>query len=394
MLSLNIQESETEPNKENCSKPEPKNQSLHPLTLQTLISPRGIAPQTTRNCQTNPSTTHEKNYKPLTVRNTPKQFFEHEGKHEPTKCSVKENGIVKAYAACTNQGLVRNFNEDRVSIVLNISKPASFKDRNWPKCSFFGVYDGHGGSACADYLRDNLHKHVIHSMYFPGNPKEALKEGFQAAERAFLEKAQKTGEKSGSCAIVLLVIGKYCYVANVGDSRAIMSADNGSKVYLLSKDHKPSDTQERTRIEQNGGRVYQSVATSQNNKQVLGPQRVLPGRLSVSRTFGDIEAKNPSSGGNPKVLVCEPEIKAFKLSSGFDFVVMASDGIFDKLTNREVVQSAWSSAFDQKAKDLHRQCAASTESIMRSALNKRTLDNITVVMVAFENFQQKHGELP
>ncbi len=80
--------------------------------------------------------------------------------HEPTKCSVKRNGIVKAYAANTNQGIVRNYNEDRVSIILNIMKPASRANEDWPKCSFFGVYDGHGGVTCADFLRDNLHQFV------------------------------------------------------------------------------------------------------------------------------------------------------------------------------------------------------------------------------------------
>ena len=82
--------------------------------------------------------------------------------HEPTKCSYKRNGIVKAYAANTNQGLVRNYNEDRVSIILNITNPnPTGRNRDdWPKCSFFGVYDGHGGVACADFLRDNLHQYV------------------------------------------------------------------------------------------------------------------------------------------------------------------------------------------------------------------------------------------
>ena len=41
----------------------------------------------------------------------------------------------------------------------------------------------------------------------------------------------------------------------------------------------------------------------------MGPVRVNPGRLSVSRTFGDIEAKLTRFGGNPKVVVAEPEIK-------------------------------------------------------------------------------------
>ena len=55
----------------------------------------------------------------------------------------------------------------------------------------------------------------------------------------------------------------------------------------------------------------------------MGPFRVIPGRLSVSRTFGDIEAKKAKYGGNPKVIVAEPEIKAFKIISSYDFILLA-----------------------------------------------------------------------
>lgn len=65
--------------------------------------------------------------------------------------------MVVAYAANTNQGIIRTYNEDRVSIILNILKPPNRLNEEWPKCSFFGIYDGHGGSGCADFLRDNLH---------------------------------------------------------------------------------------------------------------------------------------------------------------------------------------------------------------------------------------------
>jgi len=51
--------------------------------------------------------------------------------------------------------LVRHYNEDRVSIILNIVRPENKKHiENWPDCSFFGIYDGHGGDKCAEYLRD------------------------------------------------------------------------------------------------------------------------------------------------------------------------------------------------------------------------------------------------
>ena len=109
----------------------------------------------------------------------------------------------------------------------------------------------------------------------------------------------------------------------------------------LSRDHKPSDSNEYARIIQNGGQVYQTTTAQslepdpsahktkpKNNSQkevvantdskaikwlepeyVIGPIRVLPGRLSVSRTFGDPEAKLAYRGGNMNVVKAEPEIR-------------------------------------------------------------------------------------
>lgn len=80
---------------------------------------------------------------------------------EPAKYSVKKNVLVQAYAANTNQGMFRDYNEDRVSIILNITKPdessVSPPSEPWPNSSFFAVYDGHGGEDCADFLKDELH---------------------------------------------------------------------------------------------------------------------------------------------------------------------------------------------------------------------------------------------
>lgn len=80
---------------------------------------------------------------------------------EPIRFSDKSHGIIKGFSVCTNQGLVRNYNEDRVSVILNISKPMN-KPANeyWPNCSIFGVFDGHGGFKCAEFLRNNLHQFV------------------------------------------------------------------------------------------------------------------------------------------------------------------------------------------------------------------------------------------
>lgn len=76
---------------------------------------------------------------------------------------------------------------------------------------------------------------------------------------------------------------------------------------------------------------------------IMGPHRVFPGRLSVSRAFGDIEAKLLKYEGNPKVLIAEPDITAFRIKDTYDFMVIACDGIFDKLNNKDVVHLPWQS---------------------------------------------------
>ena len=74
---------------------------------------------------------------------------------------------------------------------------------------------------------------------------------------------------------------------------------------------------------------------------MLGPMRVLPGRLSVTRTFGDLEAKLERLGGKGAVVIAEPEITLFKINSDLDFMIIGSDGVFDKLNNKEIIQGIW-----------------------------------------------------
>lgn len=94
-------------------------------------------------------------------------------------------------------------------------------------------------------------------------------------------------------------------------------------------------------------------------------------------------------GGNPRVVIAEPEIKVFKLAIEHEFIVLASDGVFDKLTNKEIAKSAWDSLDDSNAVNIHQQCGLVVENILRSAINSRSLDNITVVVICFKAFKEK-----
>ena len=359
-------------------------ENISQTPLKSTPVPQPNTPQVRRFLRFNTEATLSVSNK--STKHTEKTFFPEEISN--IKYSNKENGIVSSYAAATDQGLVRNYNEDRVSIILNILKPPSRSQESWPFCSFFGIYDGHGGSKCADFLRDNLHQFIVCSPHFPFNASDAILEGFRKAETIFNSTALSVNppERSGSCAIVVLVVGNTCYVANVGDSRAILSGRQGNKVYTLSRDHKPCEENERKRIEQNGGSVYQS--TSHGGQTAPGPFRVLPGRLSVSRTIGDVLAKSSGHGGNSKVVIGVPEIKIFSVVPEHDFIIIGSDGIFDKLNNREVIQAVWNTAGNFRGSDMHRLAGNAATGILTAAMEKRSLDNLTAVLIGFHSFSQ------
>ena len=343
------------------------------------------------------------------------------------RISHKSYGIIQAYATITSSGK-RNYNEDRVSIIYNIPKPYGYiesKNNNkpWPNCSFFGLYDGHGGSKACDFLRDNLHKFIINDKYFPSNPQKAIANGFIYAEKMFF-KNYKGIDSSGSCAIIILIIEKRCYIANVGDSRAILSAKNGNKFYPLSRDHRPGDEKEYKRILDAGGKIYKTeyeygnntnnininrnpnynkknntttnnlnnnnriIINNNRNTSVVGPLRVSPGKLSVSRTIGDIEAKDPKFGGNPNVIISIPEIKYFDNSDNNDFILIICDGVYEKLKNQDIIDCIWKDIKTKKFSDVHNMAGFTIESLINQCLKKDSTDNLTAIMICLKTYEK------
>lgn len=124
---------------------------------------------------------------------------------------------------------------------------------------------------------------------------------------------------------------------------------------------------------------------------MLGPLRIFPGRLSVSRAFGDIEAKRKKFGGNPNVLTSNPDIICSKIEDQYDFILLGCDGIFDKLTDQQVIKAVWESArkrFKNRDTSIHLISGAVVETVLKLSVEQKTADNITVVMVCFKNFKK------
>ena len=77
---------------------------------------------------------------------------------------------------------------------------------------------------------------------------------------------------------------------------------------------------------------------------------MFPGRLSVSRTIGDIEAKIEKYEGNANVVIADPDVTAFEIKNNHDFIVIGCDGVFDKLSSKDAIHIAWQKVLMEAAK--------------------------------------------
>jgi len=121
------------------------------------------------------------------------------------------------------------------------------------------------------------------------------------------------------------------------------------------------------------------------------PYRVAPGRLAVSRAIGDAEAKLNKFNGKAKVVIAKPDIYTLRVEDDLDFVVLCSDGVFDKMSNQEVTNVVWKSIKTDES--LHLDCEKAVKNIIKISLDKRSTDNITAVVIAFNNKIPKDMEI-
>ncbi|KAH9691487.1 putative protein phosphatase 2C 11 [Citrus sinensis] len=156
--------------------------------------------------------------------------------------------------------------------------------------AFFGVYDGHGGSRTAEYLKNHLFKNLSSHPDFIKDTKTAIVEVFKKTDENYLSEEKGQHKDAGSTASTAVLLGDRLLVANVGDSRVV--ASRAGSAIPLSIDHKPDRSDERQRIEEAGGFVIWA-----------GTWRV-GGVLAVSRAFGDRLLK--------QYVVAEPEIQVAK----------------------------------------------------------------------------------
>lgn len=89
------------------------------------------------------------------------------------------------------------------------------------------------------------------------------------------------------------------------------------------------------------------------------------------------------------MIVADPEIKVFDIQKEHDFIVLGCDGIFDKLNNEETSQCVWNSVSNEPKDSVHTQCGVGVEYILKNSLLRKSLDNVTIVMIAFSSFKHQ-----
>eukprot|EP00287_Rhodomonas_sp_CCMP768_P028518 CAMPEP_0202854512 /NCGR_PEP_ID=MMETSP1389-20130828/91040_1 /ASSEMBLY_ACC=CAM_ASM_000865 /TAXON_ID=302021 /ORGANISM="Rhodomonas sp., Strain CCMP768" /LENGTH=466 /DNA_ID=CAMNT_0049533105 /DNA_START=63 /DNA_END=1464 /DNA_ORIENTATION=+ len=300
-------------------------------------------------------------------------------------------------------------------VLLPAFMPFSFATKVQGARALAAVFDGHSGAQVASYVAsrvptllelepwygtpDVAPKDVVESSLInvsrPNPPRaramvrhadvapkdvveSSLINVFTRVDGEILEKSVSGGLSGGSTACVAVLLENRLFVANLGDSRAVLS--RGGTAEALSVDHKPDVPSERERIEALDGKVE-----CRGCWRVMGSAGGAAYRgLAVSRAFGDVDWKVPVS-----LVESKPEVKVAQLKPDDEFLVIGCDGVWDVLSNQEAVDLARRHVLPVNADGAgpdsgvtERAAEKAAREITVAALERGTMDNVTVVVMA------------
>ncbi|KAI7992388.1 putative protein phosphatase 2C 51 [Camellia lanceoleosa] len=198
--------------------------------------------------------------------------------------------------------------------------------------------------------------------------KESLLRAIRDIDATFSKEASRDNLDSGSTVTVILIVDDQILVANVGDSRLFCALKNFNlyqRLKELTTDHHPDRDDERSRWNLLGVMYLNGVVCRVN------------GQLAVSRAIGDISYKSYGVISAPEVTDWQP------LTSNDSYLVVASDGIFEKLSPQGVCDLLWEFHNNGTVRsNLSASCSYSlADCIVNSALEKGSIDNMAAVVV-------------
>ncbi|KAJ4779317.1 Phosphatase 2C family protein [Rhynchospora pubera] len=266
-------------------------------------------------------------------------------------------------------------NEDRCQLVSGPLSNAS----GGPTGVFVGIYDGHAGDICSQFVLDNLFNNLRTAITSqPGHVDytAALQEAYSRTENNFLEHATENWEQNpklasaGSCCLTGVVHGNVLYVANAGDSRAVLAkwgvGEQHPEVHPLSIDYNVKYLERRNELQAEHPNDLNLFDV--NNDGIYGVR----GCVQVTKAIGDVYLKLDEFNREPlearyrqqhpilqPILNAEPTVLPYLLSLDDRFVIFGSGGLWRHTTNEEAVSIV----------------KASPRSGAARALLKKALDN-------------------
>jgi serine/threonine protein phosphatase PrpC len=229
----------------------------------------------------------------------------------------------------------------------------------------FGIIDGHDGEGAAKFVKDHLQeeiekaliKHDLKCETEDSKIRRAIKEAFVQLDA----KIPCEFERAGAVAVISLKIGSSLWIANLGDSRAVLKA--GNETIQLSVDAKPDDPRFKKSIEKRGGFV--TPETDDDYARTNGD-------LGPARSFGDKNLRGTEESGSYYVVSPRPKITKVDLSAYQDqsvHLILACDGIWDVASSKDVASIVGTLDSEKAAR-----------AIVAAALNAKSYDNCSALV--------------
>ncbi|KAM1318321.1 probable protein phosphatase 2C 60 [Malus sylvestris] len=281
-----------------------------------------------------------------------------------------------------------------------------------PYGTFVGVYDGHGGPETSRYINDHLFQHLKRfSSEQQSMSVDVIRKAFQATEEGFLNVVTRQWPMKpqiaavGSCCLVGVICNETLYIANCGDSRAVLGrivkATGEVLSIQLSQEHNACIESVRQELQSLHPDDPHIVVLKHNVWRVKG-------LIQISRSIGDVYLKKAEFNREPlyskfrlrdpikrPILSADPAISVIQLQPHDQFIIFASDGLWEHLTNQEAVDIVQKHPRSGSAKRLVKtalQEAAKKREMRYSDLKKidrgvrrHFHDDITVIVVFLDS---------
>ncbi|CAK4697109.1 hypothetical protein AeNC1_000014 [Aphanomyces euteiches] len=248
------------------------------------------------------------------------------------------------------------------------------------KMAYVGLYDGHGGDACASLLKERLHIELFHRVGFIQPNLSTIAPAIQQTcldlDAGICDELYALDSPSGSTATFCVIDGTSAkprlVVGHVGDCRALLCRKGRRGFVPLTKDHRCSTQDEHDRVVSTGGVVI-------NNR--------INGVLGITRTFGDLEFKGRELKATQQaaavysqecvgtVLHALPDVVIVDIHPMDEFLLLACDGVWEVMSNDAAVE------FVSERLAVHGNIHVAADELAHEALRLMSSDNVTVLLV-------------